>query len=149
MSNWISRLLRGLSRSRSIAAQRPAPGVWRATPDFGPHGFMAVRGESFHQESLHRLMASSRSVFTAVLRAEPTNPVDPNAVLVTIEPVGAVGHLPRDVAKQYCRLVTAHHEGIRCPAQLVGGTETKPSIGVVLDFIDVDKMKAAQTAVKR
>lgn len=102
----------------------------------------------FRQDALHDLMARRRGhrhhpVFTARLVAEPTNPADPQAVAVLIEGK-IVGYLPKDAARRYCQLVAAQANGITCPAQLVGGTKAKPSIGVVLDFIEIDKLKIAR-----
>jgi hypothetical protein len=152
---WLRRMLKGILAGQTEPAplpsrQRPTPiGGWRPTPAYGPHGFIAVHGESFHQEALRDLIAQRRGrrhpVFTARLLAEPTNPVDPHAVAVLIDPVGIVGHLPKDTARRYCQLVAAHANGITCPAQLVGGTKAKPTIGVVLDFIAVDKLKTGRT----
>lgn len=81
----------------------------------GPHGFMNVVGESFHQETLrglYNLFSSNgdatERVFTAILVPEPDNAHDSNAVAVMTEGGAKIGYLPRD-----CR---AHQsEGHTCP----------------------------------
>jgi hypothetical protein len=69
---------------------------------------------------------------------EPTNPVDSNAVAVTLDDGTTIlGYLARDMAETFQqRLLRRLPEIVRCPAQLRGGAEGQ-SIGVVLDFEEV------------
>jgi hypothetical protein len=113
-----------------------------ATIEMSARGFVAVVGESHYQEALitakRSKPAEDEPVFLATLIAEPTNPYDPNAVVISIEPFGKIGHLQREIAKRYSPLLIAAGGTAQCPAQLRGGTAEKPSIGVVLDAARVN-----------
>jgi hypothetical protein len=121
----------------------PAP--WRTRTDAhkGPHGFVAVVGESHYQDTLRQLSDGFETIgrdertFTVQLVAEPTNPHDPNAVAVTTEDGTTIGYLAREMAATFQkRLLRRQPDVVRCPAQLRGG-EDDQSIGVVLDFEEV------------
>lgn len=99
--------------------------------------YIAVVGESFRQEALKALLRIRPDrVFTAVIKCEPTNAYDPNAVMVCHEDGAHLGYLERRMASEWCHFTASHGE-LRCPAELHGGTRDKPSVGVVLDFTDL------------
>lgn len=121
--------------------------VWRECDDAENHGFMRVVGESAYQETLRSLdflfttIERSERTFVAKLVPEPDNAYDANAVAVKTEGDATVGYLPRDVARTYQKHIVRQPQGVRCPAQLVGGTEGKEHIGVVLDFEKVYRLR--------
>lgn len=88
-----------------------------------------VVGESRHQEELLALTGGRRTASGAHRRTlarlvpQPENPADPDAIAVLIDGV-EVGHLPRDLARRYGRLVAevteAEGEAI-CEAEIRGG----------------------------
>ena len=103
----------------------------------GP-GFVGVVGESHYQDALQRARESrpgeGEPVFMATLAREPQNTYDANAVAVVIEPFGTVGYISREIARKFAPLIdAAAPTPVRCPAQLRGGSQEKPSLGVVLD----------------
>lgn len=106
------------------------------------HSRMAVVGESFHQDALQRLLAGRGRTCVAALVPEPTNPYDANAVKVVVDG-SDVGHLARDVAKTFGPLLRQQPQPITVPAELHGGEDDKPSIGVVLDFAAVYALQAS------
>jgi hypothetical protein len=120
----------------------PAP--WRTRPDAhnGPHGFVAVVGESKYQPALRTLsdlfvlIERTERTFTATLKPEPANSVDPNAVVVTTDDGTTIGYLARDMAVTFQKRLLRQSKVVRCPAQLRGGDDGQ-SIGVVLDFEEV------------
>lgn len=57
-----------------------------------------IAGSEYRQASFHRLHSTEGELFTVYLEAEPTNPHDPNAVLVTTRDGDQLGYLPRAVA---------------------------------------------------
>jgi hypothetical protein len=103
----------------------------------GP-GFLGVVGESHYQDALQRAKRSQpgedEPVFMATLVREPQNTYDTNAIAVLIDPFGTVGYIAREIARRMAPIIdAAAPTPVRCPAQLRGGSPTKPSIGVVLD----------------
>jgi len=121
----------------------PAPWRTRADTHTGPHGFVAVVGESHYQETLRGLSVMFKAIertertFTATLAPEPTNPHDPNAVVVTMHDGTTIGYLAREMAATFQkRLLLRRPAVLKCPAQLRGG-ENGESIGVVLDLSEV------------
>jgi hypothetical protein len=113
----------------------------------GHHGFVQVVGESNYQDTLLQLSALFETVgriertFVVKLVPEPDNPFDPNAVAVMTEGDAKVGYLSRAVAKSYQKHLREQKEVVTCPAKLTGGEPGKPSIGIVLDFKQVRKLK--------
>jgi hypothetical protein len=97
----------------------------------GPMVDVEVVGESGYQDYLKRL-ARRRSPLTMVLKPDPDNPYDSNAVVVLIEDQ-TVGYLSRLAAKDWQpMLLAAEAEGFYCtgPAEVLGGTQNKPNVGV-------------------
>ena len=72
----------------------------------------------------------------ATLECEPENEADANAVAVKIGGQ-RVGYLESDVAKRFRPFIAASPTPVICKATLSGGTEDKPSIGIVVDFSPV------------
>jgi hypothetical protein len=92
-----------------------------------------IVGESFHQDAIRQLSRRVRDKeFDIVLRAEPENPYDKNAVAVLVD--GAlVGHMSKPMAKDWQPMVlAAQAEGFAVVgrASIFGGTRDKPSLGV-------------------
>jgi hypothetical protein len=134
---------RPVAKTNDPFAGPPAP--WRTRQDThqGPHGFVAVVGESHYQEDLRKLsdffelIERTERTFTAKLVAEPTNPYDSNAVAVTMEDgTTTLGYLAREMAATFQKRLLRQPAAVRCPAQLRGGADGQ-SIGVVLDFEEV------------
>jgi hypothetical protein len=106
---------------------------------------MGMKGASCRQAALHaldagRLQRGDHVTFTATLIPEPTNPVDANAVMVSIQGGAQVGYLSKEDAVWYrpvfAALTAQHLIGV-ARARLIGGVvPDKPSIGVVLDLIE-------------
>lgn len=86
-----------------------------------------VAGESHYQDALRELVANEqaeeiRLACTAVLRTEPDNPFDTNAVAVSVEG-RLVGYLPRAEAIAYRPLVLEIEQRGRaaaCEAMIAG-----------------------------
>lgn len=134
-------------------APQPAAQVGVVSGGQGPHGFLAVVGESHCQPALKalrkQLLAEWREMglerfdadsdvleFTARLKPEPENAYDANAIRVlSSEDDAPLGYLARDVAKQFHRRLATIGQ-IDCPAELRGGDHGK-AIGVVLDWTTV------------
>jgi hypothetical protein len=90
-----------------------------------------IVGESGYQEYLRELRRR-RGELEIVLRPEPTNPYDLNAVVVLIEG-RPVGYLPKAAAKEWQPMIlAAEAEGflVAGPAEILGGTKDKPSLGI-------------------
>ncbi len=91
-------------RSPSDDRDLPAPREASGPRDVVGDNYMAVRGESFHRRALNRAMApkkTGRTVFPMiVLRPEPTNTRDPNAVQVLLGD-DLIGYVPSDAAADF------------------------------------------------
>jgi hypothetical protein len=100
----------------------------------------AVHGESYRQPAIAQTAKIARNeggekVFRAILVPEPGNQYDSNAIAVYSD-VGQLGYLPRDVAREFGPVFEAIESqgcgaGV-CTGVLTGGTQDKPSYGVVL-----------------
>jgi hypothetical protein len=89
-----------------------------------------IVGESGYQDYLRTLRR--RRELEIVLRPDPTNAHDRNAVVVLIDDQ-PVGYLPRAAAKEWQPLLAAAEaEGfyVAGPAEILGGTKDKPNMGV-------------------
>ena len=154
MSGFFRRLF-GLQDDQPKASPSPTsqPPRWREAPSrtltedighrvvltttfpTGPHGFVSVVGESFHQDVLRTLAVrlGSDAIFSARLVPEPLNPHDANAVAVCVnDDLAKIGYLARDVAEAYHAPLAQLGRPVTCPARL-SGVDGVP-IGVVLDF---------------
>jgi hypothetical protein len=77
-------------------------------------------------------------VIDVVMRPEPDNPYDADAVRVmSADGDGLFGYLSRDRAKQYKRVLTRCEEAkltVTCAAVLRGGVGDAPNLGIWLDL---------------
>lgn len=106
-----------------------------------------VVGESNYQDALWRAVSAAeptergyRHRTVALLRSEPTNPYDRNAVQVLIDN-RLVGYLSREDAVAHKPLMASHGHSARCPALIVGGFQQssgRASLGVWLDLLEAD-----------
>jgi hypothetical protein len=84
-------------------------------------------------------------VFRAAVVPEPKNTFDPHAVAIHVHRGGQIGYLSREDAAEYkavtAALIAEKAVGL-CRARLIGGTATKPSIGVMLDLADPSTLLA-------
>ncbi|WP_051294447.1 HIRAN domain-containing protein [Gemmobacter nectariphilus] len=95
-----------------------------------------VAGTSRRQDVLENIASQNRARLYAVLRREPYNHHDPNAVAVDIDD-RHVGYLPRADAEEFwadADYIGIGSDGAKVPAKLVGGTADAPTIGVQLDL---------------
>lgn len=115
------------------------------------HGVtLGIVGESYRQTALRalagtRLKTGQQVTFTAVLQPEPQNPYDGNAVRVESTNGSHLGYLSREDAIAYRDALTAIADSgaiATCNAKLIGGTEDKPSIGVMIDVRPPDELIA-------
>jgi hypothetical protein len=91
---------------------------------------MEIVGESKYQPALRTMLARDGRSTTIRLEPEPENPHDANAIKVCDVATGAtVGYIPRENAARY-QAAAGTLAGEPLAAELVGGTGTKPSIGV-------------------
>ncbi len=109
-----------------------------------------IVGESSYQDALHRVRASASkkdsrgyAVATVVLRREPSNRYDANAIEVIHPNHGRIGYVPKDEADR----LRPYFEGLRnaglggaaCDAVLLGGGRDRPSIGAFLSFRPINE----------
>jgi hypothetical protein len=111
-----------------------------------------IVGESNYQGALRRLDAGRRRRgeqvrFIAELVLEPDNPFDANAVKVVATTTGEhLGYLAREDGKQYqmgLKAVVSTGKRACCRAKLIGGSEGKPSLGVMIDLREADDLLSA------
>lgn len=150
----LGRLFRGISRAFSA----PAPSTPRVLPDAvapgeerydlscGDFDFPIV-GESYRQSAIRRVAAMAerndrgKLEFEAVVRREPTNKHDPNALAVYGPGRLHLGYVAREDAAALRRYFWRLEETGRvavCRGIIIG--EGKQSLGVVLD-LDVKRLK--------
>jgi single-stranded-DNA-specific exonuclease len=96
-----------------------------------------VVGESHYQDAVRRCRKGDR----LVLKREPENPYDKNAVAVLRENGDLIGYLARDNAEWVARVMDGGKRVEAKVKRIIGGTRDKPSRGVV---IDVDTTPGAQ-----
>ena len=133
------------SRRRHPTSSPPAPGLQRAEAvifdDADSRELVAVVGESHYQEDIRDICGSHKWEdvsfdCTAALVPEPSNPYDPNAVMVQID-ARLVGYLSRADAVDYRPLIDqalAKDKLVACRARIAGhgpGGETS-NLGVFL-----------------
>jgi hypothetical protein len=137
MAFW-SRLVAGLfgTAKHDEVSRRPPP-----PPFEDRYGYLAIVGESQYQPQLRAVLRSGR-VCWATVEPEPDNPFDGNAVVVKIEGY-TVGYFPRGEARRYQKRLLHFARSLELPAKLIGGELGKPSIGVLLDHRELEKLPAA------
>jgi single-stranded-DNA-specific exonuclease len=97
-----------------------------------------VVGESHYEDAVKRCRPGDR----LILKREPENPYDKNAVAVLGENGEQIGYLGRDNAEWVARLMD---EGKSLEARVkwvTGGTRDKPSRGVVIDVDTTPRCRA-------
>lgn len=102
---------------------------------------LEVVGESYYQSNIDALAQRLGREIVAVLKHEPQNQYDPNAIAVMIGGI-KVGHLSRDDAKRYLpglkALEKAEGQPIALRGRIVGGGSDRPSFGVWLSHDPAD-----------
>lgn len=138
--NW---LIGGSAAARPSYRARPdsAEGVSGFLIGDGQFGFHVV-GTSNHQAMLKKLNhgphhQSAHALCHAILRPEPTNPYDRNAVAIYVDE-WPIGYLDRPSAKEFnAELARAGCAEAYCEAKIVGGWDrgegNKGSFGVRLN----------------
>jgi hypothetical protein len=115
---------------------------------------VAIVGESYRQTALREISGGRRRrgeevIFDAVVYAEPSNPYDPCAIRVEDGQGRHIGYLAKEDAAAYQSLFTALRAESRvgtCRAKLIGGTATKPSLGVILDLEEYSELTNRRAA---
>jgi HIRAN domain-containing protein len=96
---------------------------------------LEVKGESFYQENLRRVVAELGRDLPALLVPEPDNEYDRNAVSVWAGGL-KVGHLSREDAAVYqpaiARLIQQEGKPLAMKSRIFGGEKDKPSLGIWL-----------------
>ena len=126
----------------SLLSSNAAP----PTPWTG-HGYLGAVGESHYQPALQQIARRGREC-QATLLPETDNPFDVNAVVVKIDGQ-VVGYLQRSEAKRYRSRLLALPQPFCCPAKLIGGTQNKPSFGVLLDHRELEQMPVPKRQRKK
>ena len=114
---------------------------------------MGIVGEGHYGVELRRIAGTRQrrgeSVeFSVTLQPEPTNPYDPQAVVVLSDHRKTIGYLSREHAAEYGPVfaaLAAHGQIAQCKAKMFGGTKAKPNIGVWLDIDPVEELLARFT----
>jgi hypothetical protein len=138
--------LTSVQPAQALASEPPSKTshVLETTIDLGTgHGYtIGIVRESYRQTALRAIagdeLREGKLVhFVAMLTREPENIYDPNAIRINAQGGDQLGYLSREDAIAYREVliaVSAQSAQAVCSAKLVGGTPTKPSIGVVLDL---------------
>lgn len=88
-----------------------------------------VVGESYRQDAIRRCREGHR----VVLKREPENPHDANAVAVLRENGEQIGYLSRDNAEWVAEVMDKGKQVEAKIKRITGGTRDKPSRGVVIE----------------
>lgn len=88
-----------------------------------------VVGESRYQDAVRRCRQGDR----VILKREPENPYDENAVAVLRENGEQIGYLSRDHAEWVADVMDKGKEVKARISRITGGTRDKPTRGVVID----------------
>ena len=89
-----------------------------------------IVGESYRQEEIKRCQEGE----LLVLKREPNNKYDPNAVAVLRENGKQIRYISRDDAVWVARIMVDGDEVTARIRMITGGTIDKPSYGVVIDI---------------
>lgn len=108
--------------------------------------WFGIVGERSYQARLRRISGGRRERgeevdFEVVVRREPDNEYDANAVCVAVNGVGTIGYFRRDEAARVQPALAAIEKAdqcLACPALLIGGEGGK-HLGVLLD-LDFDQL---------
>jgi len=104
---------------------------------------LGIVGESHYQDAIRRCRQGDR----VVLKREPENPYDANAVAVLRESGECLGYLKREHAEWMAEVLDKGRQVQAKITLLTGGTRDKPSRGVVID-VDTTPGTTAQPAQK-
>jgi hypothetical protein len=133
---------------RAAAVREQTPVIANSEPEpFSGYGYLGVVGESHYQDTL-RQVAIDGKLCSATLVPEPDNVFDVNAVAVQISGM-TVGYLSRPEARRYQRRLLALEHAMVVPAKLIGGTDEKPSFGVLLDCREVEALRVPKRTRKK
>lgn len=117
-------------------ARRLTPNCSTGDGDFN----IEVVGENNYQPELRRMLqeCGPERVVEVMVRPEPTNKFDRNAVVVLSAANRAIGYLPKDamwiVQPALAGFVRKAPYRAICLGRLVGGTVDKPTVGIWLDL---------------
>lgn len=141
------KLWRRIAGAETIIAEPSRASLQGGTGKFG----LEVVGESYYQKALRQAQRRARKtpeglVIDVVVRPEPDNPYDADAVcVVTANGDALLGHLSRDRAKQYKRALAECAQAgftVECTAVMRGGESDKPNIGIWLDLVFPAQLKS-------
>ncbi len=90
---------------------------------------LGIVGESHYQDAVRRCREGDR----VLLKREPDNPHDANAVAVLRESGEQIGHLSRDHAEWVAEVMDKGRQVEAKITRITGGTRGKPNRGVVID----------------
>jgi len=90
---------------------------------------LSIVGESHYQDAIRPCRQGDR----VILKREPENPHDENAVAVFRENGEQIGYLSRDHAEWVARVIDEGKEVEAKIKRILGGTRDKPTRGVVID----------------
>jgi len=90
---------------------------------------LSIVGESHYQDAIRRCRQGGR----VILKREPENPYDENAVAVLREDGEKIGYLTRDNAVWVAEIMDEARQVEAKIERITGGTKDKPTRGVVID----------------
>lgn len=126
--------LRSQSSTRETPPQPPSAPTAEER-QFRGNDSIEVKGESFYQKSLRKVVTELGHTVEATLLPEPDNEFDANAVGVWVAGL-KVGHLSRQDAVTYHSAIAElmHREGrpVAVEGRIFGGEPEKPSLGIWL-----------------
>ena len=100
-----------------------------------------LAGESYRQDTIRRCRKGER----VILKREPDNPHDNNAVAALREDGDQIAYLSRDNAEWVARLMDEGKELEAKIKRITGGTRDKPTRGVVIDVNTTPRSQTRQT----
>jgi hypothetical protein len=112
---------------------------------------LEVVGESQYQPAVLRALKGAhrkggRRIIRVWVEREPMNPNDPKAVRIISSYGETLGYLSREGASSYQKVLTEFEKaGLRvtCAASVYGGDAERPTLGLWLDLLFPNKLKAA------
>ena len=93
---------------------------------------MYVVGESHYQEAIRSVLFNNGRHFFAIVKPEPANRYDRNAIRICSPTNETIGYLPREVAARYKGQFDSGLTTV--PASITGGKDGKELLGVVLSW---------------
>ena len=96
--------------------------------------WLPIVGESHYQAELRAALAAHPDrVVPAALEREPANPFDSNAIALKGDDGQTFGYLSREMAQEFDAALDAMGGRLAVHAELRGGEDGKPAIGIVFD----------------